>query len=567
MMFNPSVRDLLKLIQILSLIPPLIFSYLLYRESDAVVEFSRAELDGANLLLGAAHLPDLLMKGVDVAAPEFEKLKSQTRFDLKAVGNVPISFEGLAAFSVAVADASNLTLDPELDTFYLMDASTVQIPELMATLNRLGNFSRTPVAELTVAAESEQVVIDKSRVKILAAKIQSDLVSSAASNADGTVQPLQEAADKLVKDADALIINMDGVLRQIRAGEATDMAALNLAATQMIMDSDALWVRILDTKKALIEVRIAKKLRATYLSFALGFSVLGVSLLVGWLVNGKILRILGSFSDSFGQRIQRIAGSSVGMKQTVASMVAASEETSTQSKIVRSNSEVAANAVVSVNASIQEISSSVNETSEFVKDVVGKANHTSSVIVKLKDATVEIDSVVKLINDLATQTNLLALNAAIEAARAGDAGRGFAVVADEVTKLATHTRDATVQIGEQVAGIQSVAETAVTVLNELVRSIQSIQSNSSSVSSAIEEQTTVANNITQAANEAGSSVERVNVNMSGIEQAANDTSQAASDVAQSSATMASIVTELEQVVSTTLKAFGVTGSSKAPVGA
>jgi methyl-accepting chemotaxis protein len=57
------------------------------------------------------------------------------------------------------------------------------------------------------------------------------------------------------------------------------------------------------------------------------------------------------------------------------------------------------------------------------------------------------------IEAIAKQTNLLALNATIEAARAGAAGRGFAVVASEVKSLAEATRQATVQIGDTVRGL------------------------------------------------------------------------------------------------------------------
>lgn len=99
-----------------------------------------------------------------------------------------------------------------------------------------------------------------------------------------------------------------------------------------------------------------------------------------------------------------------------------------------------------------------------ITDTVNIVNMTSHQLDELGRLSKNIDSVIAMINDLASQTNLLALNAAIEAARAGEAGRGFSVVADEVRALAEKTVDATSKITDIVSIIQQSTQTAISTM-------------------------------------------------------------------------------------------------------
>ncbi|NTV91506.1 MAG: methyl-accepting chemotaxis protein, partial [Clostridiales bacterium] len=104
---------------------------------------------------------------------------------------------------------------------------------------------------------------------------------------------------------------------------------------------------------------------------------------------------------------------------------------------------------------------------------------TRQVMTSLISTANQINSILEMINSIASQTNLLALNASIESARAGEAGRGFAVVAEEIRKLAEQTGAATKNISTLVNDLQektnSVYETVDNGTNTIKTSIQSVR--------------------------------------------------------------------------------------------
>lgn len=285
---------------------------------------------------------------------------------------------------------------------------------------------------------------------------------------------------------------------------------------------------------------------------------------VGAVMGTRLTAPVVAMGRNFNASTEKVGRSTGMVSDAVSSMIAASEETSAQSTVVRRNSAEAAgyvgavkNAVEELNTSIHDISQSINETNVLVDDAVSKAQRTDEVVRKLGEASVRITEVVGLINDLAAQTNLLALNAAIEAARAGEAGRGFAVVADEVKKLASHTSQATIDIGEQVHEIQDVTKQSVVALQAVVEAIHRIRDNATTVSAAVEEQSGVARQIAGSVSDAAQRVEEVDDNMNGIEQAANDTGVAADQVNLAVTEVQTAFSEMKGLMQKVLKDMGV----------
>jgi methyl-accepting chemotaxis protein len=272
-----------------------------------------------------------------------------------------------------------------------------------------------------------------------------------------------------------------------------------------------------------------------------------------------VARLLGDLRaniTSIGQAALGMTASSEELTAIAIQLSRSSQNASEQANGVSNSSEqVSANvSIVAASseemlASIREISKSATEAARVAKTAVSIADGTNHTISKLGISSQEIGKVIKVITSIAQQTNLLALNATIEAARAGEAGKGFAVVANEVKELAKETARATEEIGQKIDAIQADTAAAVRAIGEVSEIINQVNDISSTIASAVEEQTATTNEIGRNVSDAARGTSEIAQNISHVASAIEQTTAGARNTQNASRALNEMGAQLQMLIS------------------
>src|SRR3984957_1852774 len=200
----------------LFLAPIAFLGYQMVSDKEVQIAFAQKELVGVRYISEVRGVQDAAVRSADMAglAGRIKTNEQELGTDLKtadataallktlASGDRNTAAQAAADLISKAADGSNLTLDPDLDSFYMQDVVTVKVPTAIAGSAALAAITAgTAGHDITVAQQVSSGVAIGALQPALDG-IASDIASAVAGNPDRTVGPaLNAASEKLTEQA------------------------------------------------------------------------------------------------------------------------------------------------------------------------------------------------------------------------------------------------------------------------------------------------------------------------------------------------------------------------------
>jgi methyl-accepting chemotaxis protein len=434
---------------------------------------------------------------------------SSSQVDLMA--HLDQATDAMITLIMAANDGSNLTLDPDLDTYYLMDGAIGSLPALIDATGRVAALAqaieRTPeeAQALDKAMRVAGVHGDMNDARLATAlekvaTLHPEFVSQ------GGYAALREARSRLQAQALA-----NGSTPSLAADVTSMKASLAKAQTQLMDKLDVLLAervgRLEQARNFTAGLLLVTLLGALYSFLAFQKVLEGGLREVAYHINAmrdgnlttrpnawgkdEVAGLMATLKDmqlSLRDIVSQVRGASDGIVTAAGQITAGSMDLSSRTERSAANLQQSAAAMEEIAATTRNTAEAAREAADLAASNAGVAAHGGRIIGDvvttmegIRSSSGRIGEIIGTIDGIAFQTNILALNAAVEAARAGESGRGFAVVASEVRALAGRSAQAAREIKSLINSSVEQVETGTRVVGDAGKTMEQLVSNATRV--------------------------------------------------------------------------------------